>query len=79
MMSILIFAAGAALLIYSAEKLITYLVGAARGLAISVFLLAVIFTGIEFDDLVFGVALNLEGMSLCQPDGRAGQLACGVA
>jgi cation:H+ antiporter len=62
MMSILIFAAGAALLIYSAEKLITYLVGAARGLAISVFLLAVIFTGIEFDDLVFGVALNLEGM-----------------
>ena len=62
MMSILIFAAGAALLIYCAEKLITYLVGAARGLAISVFLLAVIFTGIEFDDLVFGVALNLEGM-----------------
>ena len=62
MMSILIFAAGAALLIYSAEKLITYLVGAARGLAISVFLLAVIFTGIEFDDLVFGVALNLEAM-----------------
>lgn len=62
MMSILIFAAGAALLIYSAEKLITYLVGAARGLSISVLLLAVIFTGIEFDDLVFGVALNLEGM-----------------
>ncbi|MBC3191589.1 sodium:proton exchanger [Pseudonocardia sp. C8] len=62
MMSVLVFAAGAALLIYSAEKLITYLVGAARGLAISVFLLAVIFTGIEFDDLVFGVALNLEGM-----------------
>ncbi|MFP5070644.1 sodium:calcium antiporter [Pseudonocardia nantongensis] len=61
-MSILIFAAGAALLIYSAEKLITYLVGAARGLAVSVFLLAVIFTGIEFDDLVFGVALNVEGL-----------------
>lgn len=61
-MSVLIFAAGAALLIYSAEKLITYLVGAARGLAVSVFLLAVVFTGIEFDDLVFGVALNLEGM-----------------
>lgn len=62
MTSILVFAAGAALLIYSAEKLITYLVGAARGLAISVFLLAVVFTGVEFDDLVFGVALNLEGM-----------------
>lgn len=62
MTSILIFAAGAAVLIYSAEKLITYLVGAARGLAISLFLLAILFTGIEFDDLVFGVVLNLEGL-----------------
>jgi cation:H+ antiporter len=60
--SILIFAAGAALLIYSAEKLITYLVGAARGLAVSLFLLAVLFAGIEFDDLAFGVVLNLEGL-----------------
>ncbi|MFF7216367.1 sodium:calcium antiporter [Streptomyces sp. NPDC008238] len=62
MASILIFAAGAALLIYSAEKLITYLVGAARGLAISLFLLAILFTGIEFDDLAFGMVLNLEGL-----------------
>jgi cation:H+ antiporter len=31
-----------------------------RGLRISVFLLAIIFTGIEFDDIVLGVALNLE-------------------
>lgn len=62
MTSVLIFAAGAALLIYSAEKLITYLVGAARGMAISLFLLAILFTGIEFDDLVFGVVLNLEGL-----------------
>jgi len=62
MTSILIFAAGAAVLIYSAEKLITYLVGAARGLAVSLFLLAILFTGIEFDDLVFGVVLNLEGL-----------------
>ncbi|WP_229841713.1 sodium:calcium antiporter [Streptomyces brasiliensis] len=51
-----------ALLIYSAEKLITYLVGAARGLAISLFLLAIVFTGIEFDDLAFGVVLNVEGL-----------------
>jgi cation:H+ antiporter len=29
-------------------------------LAISVFLLAIIFTGIEFDDIVLGIALNLE-------------------
>lgn len=62
MTSVLLFAAGAALLIYSAEKLITYLVGAARGLAVSLFLLAVLFAGIEFDDLAFGVVLNLEGL-----------------
>jgi cation:H+ antiporter len=62
MTSILIFAAGAAVLIYSAEKLIAYLVGAARGLAISLFLLAILFTGIEFDDLVFGVVLNIDGL-----------------
>ncbi|WP_225080750.1 sodium:calcium antiporter [Streptomyces sp. CoT10] len=62
MTSILIFVAGVALLIYSAEKLITYLVGAACGLAISLFLLAIVFTGIEFDDLAFGVVLNVEGL-----------------
>jgi cation:H+ antiporter len=62
MMSILIFVAGAALLIYSAEKLIVYLVGAASGLHISVFLLAIIFTGIEFDDVAFGVVLNMEDL-----------------
>jgi cation:H+ antiporter len=62
MTSVLVFAAGTAVLIYSAEKLITYLVGAARGLAISLFLLAILFTGIEFDDLTFGVVLNLEGL-----------------
>ena len=63
MTSILIFITGAALLIYSAEKLIVYLVGAAAGLRISVFLLAIIFTGIEFDDVALGVALNLEDLS----------------
>jgi cation:H+ antiporter len=63
MTSILIFIVGAALLIYSAEKLIVYLVGAAAGLRISVFLLAIIFTGIEFDDVALGIALNLEDLS----------------
>jgi cation:H+ antiporter len=58
--SILIFAAGAALLVYSAEKLIVYLVGAAAGLHVSVFLLAIVFTGIEFDDVAFGVVLNVD-------------------
>lgn len=60
--SIFIFISGATLLIYSAEKLIGYLVGAANGLNVSVFLLAIVFTGIEFDDVVLGVALNLEDL-----------------
>ncbi|GLZ07886.1 sodium/hydrogen exchanger [Actinomadura sp. NBRC 104412] len=60
MTSILVFAAGAVLLIYSAEKLIGYLVGVASGLRVSIFLLAIVFTGIEFDDVFLGVALNLE-------------------
>src|SRR6266545_1467789 len=58
--SIFIFISGATLLVYSAERLIGSLVGVSRGLRISVFLLAIIFTGIEFDDVVLGVALNLE-------------------
>jgi cation:H+ antiporter len=62
MMSVLIAAAGAALLIYSAEKLIGALVGAAAGLRVSVFLLAILFTGIEFDDVALGVALNVEDL-----------------
>jgi cation:H+ antiporter len=62
MTSIFIFISGATLLVYSAEKLIGFLVDASRGLKISVFLLAIIFTGIEFDDIVLGVALNLEGL-----------------
>lgn len=60
MTSIFVFISGAALLIYSAEKLIGYLVGVASGLRISIFLLAIVFTGIEFDDIFLGVALNLE-------------------
>jgi cation:H+ antiporter len=58
--SIFIFISGATLLVYSAERLISSLVGISRGLAVSVFLLAIIFTGIEFDDIVLGIALNLE-------------------
>lgn len=62
MISILTFVIGAALLVYCAEKLIVHLVGAAAGLHISVFLLAIIFTGIEFDDVALGVALNLDDL-----------------
>jgi cation:H+ antiporter len=58
--SIFVFIAGATLLVYSAERLIDSLVGAAVGLKVSLFLLAIVFTGIEFDDIVLGVALELE-------------------
>jgi cation:H+ antiporter len=60
MTSIVVFIGGAVLLIYSAEKLIGYLVGVASGLNVSLFLLAIVFTGIEFDDVFLGVALNVE-------------------
>jgi len=60
---ILEFVLGIAVLVYSAEKLIGYLVGVASRWAISLFLVAVVFTGIEFDDLAFGVALNVEDLS----------------
>jgi cation:H+ antiporter len=58
--SIFVFISGATLLVYSAERLIDSLVGAASGLKVSLFLLAIVFTGIEFDDIVLGVALELE-------------------
>jgi cation:H+ antiporter len=63
MTSILVFVAGAALLLVSAEKLIDHLAGAARGLRIPLFLLAIVFTGVEFDDITLGVALNLEDLN----------------
>ena len=62
MVSVITFVLGAAILIYAADKLVSYLVGAARGLTASIFLLAIIFTGIEFDDVALGVVLNLEDM-----------------
>jgi cation:H+ antiporter len=57
------FVLGIAVLVYSAEKLIGHLVGIASRWAISLFLVAVVFTGIEFDDLAFGIVLNLEDLS----------------
>ena len=62
MEAVFIFISGATLLLYSAEKLINYLVGVASGLNISIFLLAIVFTGVEFDDIFLGVALNLEDL-----------------
>ncbi len=58
----IVFLAGAALLVYSVEKLIGFLTKAAVGLDLSLFVLAILFTGIEFDDVVFGVATNVENL-----------------
>ena len=63
MTSVFVFLSGVTLLIVSAEKLIAHLVGAASGLRVPLFLLAIVFTGIEFDDITLGVALNLEDLS----------------
>lgn len=60
MIPILTFVLGIALLVYSAEKLIGYLVGIASRWVVSLFLIAVVFTGIEFDDLAYGIVLNLD-------------------
>jgi cation:H+ antiporter len=62
MESVFVFVSGATLLIYSAEKLIKHLVGIASSLNISLFLLAIVFAGIEFDDVFLGVALNVEDL-----------------
>jgi cation:H+ antiporter len=55
-----VLAAGVVLLTVCAEKLISYLVRSALGLGISLFALAILFTGFEFDDtavaLVFSAA-----------------------
>ena len=63
MVSIIEFVLGIAVLVYSAEKLIALLVGVASRWAVSLFLIAIVFTGIEFDDLTFGIVLNLEDLS----------------
>lgn len=62
MIPIIEFVLGIAVLVYSAEKLIAHLVGVASRWAISLFLVAVVFTGIEFDDLAFGIVLNVDDL-----------------
>jgi cation:H+ antiporter len=63
MIPIIEFVLGIGVLVYSAEKLIGNLVGVASRWAISLFLIAVVFTGIEFDDLAFGIVLNVDNLS----------------
>ncbi|MEQ3551124.1 sodium:proton exchanger [Pseudonocardia nematodicida] len=63
MIPVVEFVLGVAVLVYSAEKLIGHLVRVASRWTVSLFLVAVVFTGIEFDDLAFGIVLNLEDLS----------------
>lgn len=59
--------AGVALLTASTEKLISYLTRASLGLRMSLFALAIIFTGFEFDDTILALVLSageLEGAAL---------------
>ncbi|WP_135829791.1 sodium:calcium antiporter [Halorussus halobius] len=65
--AVLVLVAGALLLTACAEKLISYLTRAALGLKVSLFSLAILFTGFEFDDTVLAVVLSagdLEGAAL---------------
>ncbi|GAB3678132.1 sodium:calcium antiporter [Halopiger thermotolerans] len=65
--AVLVLAAGAILLTVCVEKLIDYLTRAALGLRISLFALAIVFTGFEFDDTILALVLSdggLEGAAL---------------
>jgi cation:H+ antiporter len=65
--AILVLAAGGLLLAASVNRLISYLTRAAFGLRMSLFGLAILFTGIELDDTVLALVLSggdLEGAAL---------------
>ena len=65
--AVLILALGVILLTFFVERLISYLTRASLGLQMSLFALAIVFTGFEFDDTVLGLVLaagGLEGAAL---------------
>ncbi|MFD1562020.1 sodium:calcium antiporter [Haloarchaeobius amylolyticus] len=65
--AILALVLGGVLLTVCVEKLIDYLTRAAFGLKLSLFALAIVFTGIEFDDTILALVLSagdLEGAAL---------------
>lgn len=53
---------GAIVLTYSVEKLISYLTRAAIGLGVSIFTLAIVFTGFEFDDTIVALVFGAGGL-----------------
>jgi cation:H+ antiporter len=65
--AIVVLVGGVVLLTACVEKLISYLTRAAFGLKMSLFALAIVFTGFEFDDTILGLVLaagGLEGAAL---------------
>ena len=65
--AVLVLILGMILLTVCVERLISYLTRAALGLKMSLFALAIVFTGFEFDDTVLGLVLaagGLEGAAL---------------
>lgn len=65
--AVAVLAVGVVLLTVSVEKLIDYLVRSALGLGVSLFALAIVFTGIEFDDTTIALmfsASELQGAAL---------------
>lgn len=65
--AIFVLAAGTIVLTGAVEKLISYLTRASLGLGVSLFALAIVFTGLEFDDTVLALVLasgELEGAAL---------------
>ncbi|WP_254764444.1 sodium:calcium antiporter [Natrinema marinum] len=60
--AVLVLALGGIFLTVCVEKLISYLTRAAFGLQLSLFALAIVFTGFEFDDTVFALVLSAGGL-----------------
>lgn len=60
--AVLLLLAGGVILVFFVEKLISYLTRAATGLGVSVFSLAILFTGFEFDDTILALAFAEGGL-----------------
>ncbi len=60
--AVLVLVLGGAVLTVCVEKLISYLTRAAFGLQLSLFALAIVFTGFEFDDTVLALVLSAGGL-----------------
>ncbi|OYR47729.1 sodium:calcium antiporter [Halorubrum sp. Ea8] len=60
--AVIVLLGGALLLALSTEKLISYLARASLNLKMSLFALAIIFTGFEFDDTVLALVLSAGGL-----------------